>query len=302
MRTLISPILGLTLALAAASTSAALSTTTIAATGLDFVYHQGATFDGAPSRFDDFWSFCDLPQSSCYGYNDPEIQPRASYSMGWVVSEPSYVSGLNLNTQNLGLVDPEFFAYPAASSADVGAIRYQFDSSPDLLTTDQYGSPLPEGRTLGFRMWHSLQGYYTLPDLAGSSRFTISSDFDESMVPFGFVARQETEIFVGTYSSWFAADGTPQWSSIALLNEVYEGDFTREFSLSKNLFDFFPQSLGPYGIHSVYVDSRLTFARLPETLAVPEPTSTALLALALGALVVARNSKALGQREHSKVC
>lgn len=287
MKAVDSMVLGSVLAVASASSWAALSTTTIAGTGLNYLYQEAASFDGAPSRYNDFWSFCHLEEHACYGYDDAQIQPRSRYSGGWVVDDPAYLYTMSLNVTNVvGLVAPEFYAYPSASAEDVGAVRYNFDTSEGLLTADPFGSPLPEARALGFRMWHGFNDYMT-PNREGRGHYRISSDFDESRVPAGFKARQETEILVEAYASWFEPDGTARWSRARLFREVHEGDFTREFLLSRNLYDVFPQSLASYGNHYVAVDTRLTFLRLSDVAAVPEPGSLALLGLGLGALAFA---------------
>ena len=240
-----------------------LSSTHIEGQGLYFMSQSASSFDGASSRYSDFWSFCDAPNSACNAYNDPDIQQRSSYSGSWRIDSAGSIWASEANIANVGFVQPTLYAFPNADiNNGLGAVRYDLTSSIELLTVGPYGQPLPEDRALGFLLRHSF-GQYVAPNREGSKSYSVSSNFNEDDIPEGYNSYVETFLNVSFYDSWLGSDGRPNEHRETIINEIFKGDFSTSFSLTNDLTEIVPQSTSDYAGYSIQLESRLVFSPVP---------------------------------------
>jgi len=244
-------------------THAILSSSYIEVQGLYFMSQSASSFDGAMSLYNDFWSFCDTPNSVCNGYSDPDIQQRSSYSGSWRIDQAGSIWASEANISNVGYIQPTLYAFPNADiNNGLGAVRYDLTSSIELLTVGPYGQPLPEDRALGFLLRHSF-GQYVAPNREGSKSYSVSSNFNEDDIPEGYNSYVETFLNVSFYDSWLGSDGRPNEHRETIINEIFKGDFSTSFSLTNDLTEIVPQSTSDYAGYSIQLESRLVFSPVP---------------------------------------
>ncbi len=259
---------------------AILTTTAMEGQGLYFLRQSAFSYDAPTSRFVEFWSFRNSSSLGSPGPGDPEINFRSSYSGGIRIDQAGSVWAAEANLSNVGFIDPTIYAFPPEDiNRDIGAIRFDLNSSKELLTTGPYGDVYPEDRALGFAMANRFQQYAT-PYGSGERTYNIGASWNPEDIPLGYDSYLETALFVNFYYSWIDGNGRPMEYREIFVDDLFRGDFLTSFTLPEHLGVLLLGADSGYGIFTIDLDTRLAFNPMGQPEApmtpVPEPASIIL--------------------------
>lgn len=275
------------LSLASPLCYATLATTHIQGDDVYFMHQTASTYYGDANTYNSFWN-CNEALSNCPRQDNSDAVLMASYSGGVRLDEPGSVYAAEVNLGFLGLVNTNIQSYPSAIiHQGLGAVRFDFAATLSSLAQDPYGSPTPNDKTLSYQLQNSIPEFVVRND-QGQRSYKIASSFDAALVPAGYSGYLSTRLYASIYDVISDGNGILSLIYRTIIDETYLGNFDREFSLSRNLDDFFPKSTNEYAYYNVLVESRLVFVptHLIGTTTVPEPATLLLCFLGIAGLAV----------------
>lgn len=252
--------------------------------GKPHIVQNVETFIGPLSRFDDFWYKKNERIVQCFNGNscigsvfDSDIGEGSSwYSGTWWLNEELCRINAEQGMDGSGLVYPSLYSDPNESKTSF----YVYEGFPAL---DVWGNSYPDNSTIGFVSFNLIYHYTTSYnyDDEWTEKYNILGIFDEISVPEGYKSYMETFLFVTIFDSWLDSDNNLNEYREIFVNETVKGDFSKIITVNNNLNEVIPESPNNYAKYKIFIETRLTFAPITETIITPESNTLFLFGVGI---------------------
>jgi hypothetical protein len=236
-----------------------------------------ANFERPSSQYETFWNFCQ--PYNCYGYGVANLSPQSRYTGSMSLNEPGSVFAHQANANNFPYVSTKVRSFPLSQTRQTGKAVFEYSSTGASLAS------VPNNTAVGIVYSEYVQAY-SFPSQTGNLVFDVTSVFDASSVPAGYIAKVATIIQANIYASWFSEQGEPAFLDGIVYKNEFDGAGALNVALPLGYSSYPTIGAAPYLQYSISFQQRITIMQ-----AIPEPGTYGLFLAGLALVAVRMRRK-----------